>query len=509
MENKPLNILFIMSDQHSAAALGALGNSVVQTPNLDRIARDGVTFRNCYCNSPICGPSRWSLMTGQFVHNHKGWDNGSTLSSEEPTFAHPLTQSGYETAICARMHFQGPDQHHGYELRLATEHNNPIIYGSLGLGDGLTENPACEGIRDCEIPKDYPARKSPRLLHDDYVLEKCREYLRGKSWAARPFMLTASFLAPHPSVKRREAYRDLYNMYLEMDLGEKEITEEQFNQLHPHSKRLTARGKPACKLESKTEKHRMLAEYYSRVTYFDRQIGQLLDTLEKENLADNTVIVYTSDHGDDMGKLGYWGKTSFYEHVVKVPLIISIPGKTRNVIRDENVSLVDLFPTLTEIAGCPPVTYPLDGNSLMPLVRGKSSGWNNIAFSEYYGHYAKNAMFMLKKDNLKLNFYVNEKPELFDLSTDPLEKTNLAETPGWQSTLSELESELRKICVPEACQEEFLLSHAKRSLITGATMTSEITKQRIRDYIHEYRSKWNEPTWDNNEEQQIHEYHLK
>jgi choline-sulfatase len=514
MGKKP-NVLFIMTDQLSALAVGCLGNDIVRTPNIDKLASQGSSFNNCYCNSPICGPSRWSLMTGQYVHNHKGWDNGACLSSEEPTFAHGMTLAGYETVICSRMHFHGPDQHHGYEKRLATEHNNPIIYGSEGFGTKNYDIPEYDGIKKTENKLTYPVNVSPRVMHDDYVLEKAVEYLHSKSWADRPFMLTASFLAPHGAVKGRKEYELLFQEYMNMDLGAKYLTEKEFQKLHPHAKRLISNGSSKVKVNSKERNHILLAEYYSRVTYFDQQIGVLLDTLQDEGLSDDTAIIFTSDHGDCMGRGGHWGKSSFYEKSAKVPLIISLPMEYRsnqyqeNVLRNNVVSLVDIFPTLLTLADAPRPDYDLPGKSLIPLVQNENNSLTNVAFSEYYGIYAKNAMFMVRKDDYKLNYYVNEPSELFNLTDDPNENKNLINDPAYKKNKIELETILRGICNPEAEQEEYLRSHHKRSFIADSIASSRQTKQRMKDYIHDYRAKWNESTWDGNKEQGRHEWHLK
>ncbi len=508
------NILFIMTDQLSANAVGAFGNSTVKTPNMDKLASEGVSFSNCHTPSPICGPARWSLMTGLHVHNHRGWDNGSALSSEIPTFAHVLTLAGYETVICSRMHFNGIDQYHGFEKRLATEHNNPIDYPAEPLWGDKPEQPVFAGERPTEYDEDYPFNHSIRAGHDDWVLEKNIEYLKSGQWGKRPFMLTASFLAPHPSVRRRKEYLEIFHEYLDMGLEVDELTEEDFNSLHPHTKRLIAKGKEKAFAQSKEEKRRYLAEYYSRVTYFDRQVGELIETLEKEGLRDNTVIVLTSDHGDDAGRFGYWGKVSFYDNVVKVPLIVSMPPAMRKTelsgsLRKENVSLLDLFPTFAELAQAEAFEFKIDGHSLLPLLNEKTPKWHNTVLSEYFGQYARRPMFMLKKDDLKFNYYLGEDPELFDLAKDPDEKENLAENPEYSALLKELEKELRQVCNPENLYEEYVQSSRQRTFIARATKASIQTKLRIKKYIHEYRAAWDEPTWDDNKEQSRYESHLE
>lgn len=513
-QQKKPNILFIMSDQLSASAIGCLGNAIVKTPNIDQLASRGTLFSNCHCVSPICGPSRWSMMTGQYVHNHKGWDNGACLSSEEPTFAHALTFAGYETVICSRMHFHGPDQYHGFEKRLATEHNNPILYGSEGFGMENCKTPEFSNLKEMEYRDHYPVNTSSRAMHDDYVLDKAIEYLKSKSWKNRPFMMTASFLAPHPVIKRRKEYEAIFQEYVNMDLGASELTEVEFQKLHPHIKRLISSGKPKAAIYSERENHLLRAEYYSRISYFDQQIGKLINTLEEEKLSENTAIVFTSDHGECMGQFGYWGKQSFYDNVVKVPLIISLPQSFReteykeNSVRDELVSLVDIFPTLVDLGNAPVPNYTLDGQNLMPLVQNKEVKVKDVVFSEYYGIYAKNAMFMVRKGNFKFNYYVNECSELFDISKEGKESTNLIDKPAYAKIKMDMEGLLRNICNPENLQNEYLRSHYKRSYITNSVATSIQTKERTKNEIRDYRKQWNEPTWDDNKEQSRHEKHL-
>ena len=504
----PPNILFIMSDQHSPAAFGAYGAEAVRTPNLDRLAAEGVLFRNAYCNSPICGPSRWSLLTGEYVHEHGAYDNGATLSSDEPTFAHALTRAGYETVLCSRMHIHGFDQYHGFEKRLATECNNPIDYPPDRMRPELAADPKWGGVEP-DDGEEYVPVASPCNGHDEHAFAKAKAYLASREWGERPFLLVASFVAPHPYLRRRPEYLDLYREYLAMDLGAEELDEERFAAMHPHVRRHVSKGGEVARAPSRAATHRMLAEYFSRVTYFDAQVGELLDTLEAEGLRDDTVVFYTSDHGDDMGRHGYFGKTTFFEHVAGVPLIVSEPGGRRGAEQQENVSLVDLLPTLCDVAEAEPPPSRLAGGSLMPLARGDDAPWRNEVLSEYFGHYARACAFMLRRDDWKLNHYVGESPELFDLAEDPDEGRDLAADPAHRETLRALEAGLRAIVDPEATQEQVLLDQSKRQFIAESTQASVQTKQRLRAHIQEYRERWNEPTWDDNERQGRYETHLQ
>ena len=412
------------------------------------------------------------------------------------------------------MHFNGIDQYHGYEKRLATEHNNPIDYPPEMLWGDKPEVPFFAGVRPAEYEDNYPFNYSIRVKHDDWVLGKNIEYLKSGQWEKRPFMLTASFLSPHPSVKRRQEYLEIFREYMNMNLEVEELTEEHFDHLHSHTKRMIAKGKEKAFAQSKEEKRRYLAEYYSRITYFDRQVGKLIETLDVEGLRNNTVIVLTSDHGDEAGRLGYWGKVSFYDNVIKVPLIISLPPVMRKAeltgrVRDENVSLLDLFPTFAEFAQAEALEFKIDGHSLVPLLNEKHPHWHNTVLSEYFGQYARTPMFMLKKNDFKFNYYLGETPELFDLANDPGEKENLAGKPEHSALLDELEKELRTICIPEDLHEEYVQNNRQRALIAMATKASIQTKQRIKKYIRDYRASWNEPTWDGNKEQSRYESHLE
>jgi len=508
--NEQPNILIIMSDQHSPNALGILGNEVIKTPNLDRLATEGTLFRNCYCNAPICVASRMAFMTGQYAHQVRAYDNGSTLAMDEPTFAHALTRAGYETVICSRMHFNGIDQHHGFEKRLASELNNPIDYGPDSIGFNLFPDPEWGNVVCNESATTYNSDPSPRLRHDDYTLEQASDYLKGHEWGKRPFCLMASFVGPHPYAASREECREIYEHYLNIDLGAEELTQKDYECMHPHIRRMIAKGKKtACPPDQKTQ-HRMLAEYYSRVTYLDRQIGELLNTLDNEGLRKDTIVLYVSDHGSDMGIHGCWGKANFFENVVKVPLIISDPrAECKGKITENVVSLVDVFPTLCEISGAGPMPFNISGKSLLDITNGeKDDNYKRCIFSEFWGQYARSGIFMLRKGNLKFNYYIGEAPELFDLNTDPKEKCNLAGKPEYADDLKEMEMRLREIVDPEVLQEEVLQSQAKRQFINETTASSIQTKQRIKEYVHEYHTGLCEPSWDDNKRQSKYESFL-
>jgi choline-sulfatase len=505
MDSRP-NILILMSDQHSPDAFGAYGNSVVETPHLDRLAARGVRFENCYCSSPICLPARMSFMTGLHVHQHGAYDNGSSPSSEIPTFAHSLAAAGYETVIAGRMHFNGVDQYHGFERRLVAECNNPIDYGPSGPRPSMTRLPLWGGVSTEQVAE-YPSNPSPVLTHDDYVVERSNAFLRARDGQERPFLLVSSFYAPHPASRHREEYRAAYRRYLARDLGATELDETTFMRLHPHLRQRVAEGGAIARPPSREMNHYLLAEYYSRITYCDSLYGQILDVLEAEGLADNTIIIYLSDHGEDMGRHGYWGKMNFYDNVARVPLLLTLPGESNGKVVRENVSHVDLFPTLCELAGCTN-PYDLDGDSLLPLMRGMRDGWRDTAFSAYYDMHTRRPLYMLKQGDWKFNYYCGEEAELFNLASDPDETINLASDPFYQSRRRDLLTLLRAICDPEAVETKVNRLQLMRQLTRDATMASPEKQQRDRESIINYRLERNEPWWDGNVRQSQYEQHL-
>lgn len=429
--SKP-NILIIMSDEHAPMFSSVYGHAIVRTPNMQRLAAAGATFDAAYCNSPLCMPSRMSFMTGRFVHRIGAWDNVRPLRSEEVTWAHRLRAQGYEVALAGKQHFGGTDQLHGFERQLARD-LHAERYHPIHVWD--------EGIKPAGAPWPEVFAAGPgwteELEVDELVQERALEFLRAPERLDRPWALNASFIAPHFPLVAPQRFWDMYRPD-EMDLPI--IPDGHLENLHPMAQRFrTMFGFPRF---PDAVARRARAGYYALVSYFDEKLGQLLDVLHETGQYKNTVIIHLSDHGEMNGEHGMWRKSNFYEASARVPLQIVWDGRIAGNQRiGEVVSLVDVTATLCDIAG-DDCDLPLDGDSLLPMLRGDEVEWKDEAFCEYLAHGTDRPMAMLRRGRYKLNYSWGERAELYDVEADPGEFHDLAGEAEYADVAAGLEREL-------------------------------------------------------------------
>lgn len=449
------NIVVLMSDQHGAWALGSYGHPFIQTPNLDRLAQRGVAFDSAYCNSPICGPSRSSFLTGRLPHAIAAWDNAQPLPSDIPTWAHYLTTAGYQTVLTGKQHFIGPDQHHGFELRLGSEvHSTRIQVGSI--------NP----FHPTDTSKYLRTGVGrTRYIEYDYAVEdEAVRYLQGEGRdPERPFALCVSFITPHFPLVAEQEYMDLYwPHHADLPVMPPGCPEG----LHPAWRAL--RQYYNADLMDAERTRRARAAYYALCTFMDRRIGNVLAALERSGEAENTIVIYTSDHGEHLGSRGMWWKSSFFEESVRVPLIIAWPGHLpQGQRRAQVVSLVDLSATLLAMGGATPLD-DLDGRSLLPLLAGRSQGWPDCAFAEYYASGADAPRCMLRQGKYKLNYFGDYRPQLYDLETDPAEWYDLAGTPEGAPVVAALTAEIEQRWDGTAIARQVERSRQRRLVVLQA-----------------------------------------
>ncbi len=432
-QNAP-NVLLIMSDQHHAGVMRCSGDNVVQTPNLDRLANQGVRFSNAYCSFPLCGPSRMSFMTCRHPYEIDQWDNQCQLSSDTPTFAHSFLSAGYDTVLSGRMHFVGGDQRHGFSKRLIGD-VQPTSYIQAGwqLDKVVGELADTCGMSLNGIVKSGPGRTGYQA-YDEAVTGATVDWLRerGQSGVEKPFLLTVGYVTPHcPFVSPPEdfdAYRDHITM---ADLPQPD------DHLHPRNAAL--RKAFGVDPEPPTDAQwRTRVAYYGLTTFLDRQVGSVLSALEEAGMADNTIVVYCSDHGEMLGEHGMWWKSTFYDGACRVPLMVSWPGRIKpGACRPENVSLMDIGMTLIDLIGLDPLPGG-SGRSFRPLLESDGCGWEDTVFSEYaVGTVSR----MVRSGPWKYNYYHEMEPELFNMQDDPGELHNLTGQPQYH----EIEQRLRDL----------------------------------------------------------------
>jgi len=426
--SKPLfpakpNILYIMADQLAAPMLKMYNpKSQIRTPNLDSLAEKSVVFDSAYCNSPLCAPSRMAMVTGQLPSKIGSYDNACSIDPDTPTYAHYLRAAGYETTLAGKMHFIG-DQLHGYENRLTAD----IYPADFGWAVHWDEpDRRLEWYHNSSsIVQAGPCVRSNQMDYDEEVLYKSKQYLYDYARQAsdkRPFCLTVSFTHPHDPYTIEDKYWDMYEG-VDIDMPEVSIKEEDQD---PHSRRLLM----VCELEghnfSDEQIKRARRAYYGAVTYVDDCVGQLLDVIKKCGLDDNTIVVFSGDHGDMLGERGLWYKMSYFEPSVRVPLLVRHTKQFMPRHVPQNVSTLDILPTLVDLVGTSLIpSLPMDGKSLLPHLFGGTNGHDTV-FAEYMGEGTIAPLMMIRRGPWKYITCPADPPQLFNLDTDRQELVNLA-----------------------------------------------------------------------------------
>ncbi|KAH7183941.1 alkaline-phosphatase-like protein [Fusarium oxysporum] len=419
---KKPNILFIMADQLAAPQLKMYNpKSQIKTPNLDHLASTSVQFDSAYCPSPLCAPSRMSLISGQLPMRIGAYDNASQIGSDVPTYAHYLRSEGYHTVLAGKMHFIG-DQLHGYEQRLTSD----IYPGDFGWAVNWDEpDTRLEWYHNASsILQAGPCGRSNQLDYDEEVMFKSTQYLWDhvrEGPDKRPFCLTVSLTHPHDPYTITKKYWDLYE---DTDISLPEVQMSR-DDLDSHSQRLLK----VCDLAdinlTGEQIKRAKRAYYGSVSYVDDCIGKLLETIKDAGLAEDTIVIFSGDHGDMLGERGLWYKMSYFESSVRVPMLINYPKQFIPHRVTENVSTLDLLPTICDLVGTKPAaSLPMDGISMLPHLEGRKG--HDTVFAEYTGEGTISPMMMIRRGDWKYITCPADDPQLYNLARDPKELDNLA-----------------------------------------------------------------------------------
>lgn len=460
------NILVLMADQMTPLALPAYGHPVVQAPTMARLAREGVVFDAAYCASPLCAPSRYTLMAGRLPSGIGAYDNAAEFGSENPTFAHHLRAAGYRTILCGKMHFCGPDQLHGFEERLTTD-IYPADFGWTPDWTRPNDRPSWYHNMG-SVLEAGPAVRTNQLDFDEEVVFHARQalYDAARGGDPRPFLLVVSLTHPHDPFAIPRRYYDLYRDG-EIDLPRVRPVP---GELDPHSLRLRAVSDMDAAALTEEQVVRARRAYYGSISYVDEQFGAVLGTLEEAGLARDTVTLVLSDHGEMLGERGLWFKMSFLEGSARVPLIVHAPGRFEARRVREAVSLLDVLPTLAGIARdgmAPEDAGPLDGRSLLPHLTGEAGG-HDLALGEYLAEGALAPMVMVRRGRHKLVHSPADPDQLFDLADDPDEIRNLAGDPESAGILAAFRDEVAARWDLPALHAAVLASQRRRRFVNGA-----------------------------------------
>ncbi|MCY4402890.1 MAG: sulfatase-like hydrolase/transferase [Candidatus Poribacteria bacterium] len=434
-----MNIVFLFSDEHTGTVMGNSGHPTVRTPHLDHLSDQCYTYDNAYCNYPICTPSRLSMLTGQYPHQVDAWDLGAILDRKHKTWGDYLNEAGYETVLCGRTHFNGKDRLLGFSDRLLDD--LPRWRNTSGRPPRRTPDDrrgSNSHVSECG-PGDHEHTK-----YDQEVADLAIDFLQTKaaSSSKKPFLLYCGFMHPHfPLIPPPE----FYALYEPDSLELPDTWNEPLESQHPiiqHHRWAWRNDIPPPEDTVRCA----LASYYALVSCLDAQIGRILNAIDSSELGENTVVIYTSDHGEMAGSHGIWQKQCFYESAVKVPLMLRMPSYENKRIT-QNVSLVDVLPTLLEIADMDKPS-DLPGESLLKVVRNPYDTPRAV-ISEYHDRGMLNAGYMLRQGDYKLCYYVGSRPQLFNIAIDPLENSDLALNPEYTAVRNDMETALRAIIDPE------------------------------------------------------------
>ena len=455
MADKP-NVILIFPDQHRGDVMGCAGNPAAQTPNLDRLASEGVRFPRCCTNSPLCMPARASLISGQYVNQHGIWHNWHAAVRQGPSHVRNMRDAGYHTAVIGKTHLyahEGADHtsKHVQELRdwgYEDTHELTGPIASAGVDSPHTDylaekrllnayrEPIVNYLRGLRWGYLHPWEESPSLIpsedHADmYTARKSAEWIRDYQ-DDRPFYLQVCFPGPHDPFDSPAEYRAMYNPE-EMPLA---IMDKPEPPVAPYVERLL-RG---SRLENMTESHNrvMRTYYYGKVTLIDDGIGLVLKALEDRGLMGDTWIIYTSDHGEMLGDHRLSHKVVFYEGALKIPCIVRPPEGGKGWESKALTDQLDVAATVLDIGGAEPFEKS-DGRSLVQNVKAAPGTpavhkGKEVVFSEVNLY----SMVLTDRYKMAVDSLTREPLELYDMADDPNELNNLVRNPSFKEVRDEL-----------------------------------------------------------------------
>ncbi len=451
--SKPLNVLFLFSDEHRRDALGCYDHPLVKTPNLDKLAERGIRFENAYTTSPICVPARASLATGEYVHKTRCWSNAQAYGGQPRSWGHQLQSQGINVESIGKLHYRGKQYNNGFDQ----EHLPVYIRNGTGWIKGLLRDH--ETVLDCS---DYARQIGPGentyTQFDLNITHQACDWLRSKAKNNRPdtsvqspvkpWVLFVSWLRPHyPLVCPSE----FYEMYPIGEMDRARFLLETPSAPHPVVQTLKNNFNYDAYFSDKTRQIAR-ASYYGLCSFLDYQIGQVLDALESSGQLENTLIIYTSDHGDHNGDRHMWTKMSLFEESTGIPLIISGPGLEQGKSIATNASLVDIRPTILSAVGAQEDSQTRPGFALQKLA--SESCFDRPVLSEYHDGGSPTGMFMMKNSRWKYNYYPGYPPELYDFENDRDELIDLGQHQKYRQVVAQCHRHLRDLVDPEVVNQQ-------------------------------------------------------
>jgi choline-sulfatase len=430
---------------------------------LDRLAQKGTRFTNAYSSSPICVPARASLATGRHVHQIGCWDNALAYAGQPQSWAHRLQENGCPVVSIGKLHYRSETDPTGFDEQILPMH----------LADGVGDLMGC--LRP-DVPvryqcKNYATRigpgETPYNQYDQDIADKACQWLKDRAANAsdRPWVLFVSFIAPHFPLIVPQKYFDLYPLD---QIPMPKPADVKYQQDHPWWRAFNNSYIFDRYFENDLQRKTAIASYYGLCSFSDENIGRVLDTLEAVGLSDETRVIYLSDHGDNLGARGIWGKSTMHEESVGIPLIVSGPGVPEDSVVSTPVSLVDVFPTMLDSSGILPHKDDADlpGSSLLKIASANDD-LDRTVFSEYHAAASISAVYMLRRGRYKYVHYTDYEAELFDLVDDPEEMINLAQDKAYVSVLNDFKYRLERMLDPREVDRQAKEAQARRVAAFG------------------------------------------
>ena len=451
----PNNLLILMSDEHTRSVMGAYGNSLAHTPALDGLASRGARFDNAYTPSPICIPARASFATGTAVFEHRCWSSAEPYYGQQQSWMQRLRERGHEVTSIGKLHYRSAADDIGFSESL-----QPMYLANNGLGwpQGLQRKPMADFTDSIELAAILGPGETSYTRYDRDITATAVAWLkRQRRQEELPWVLFVSFICPHFPLSAPQQFFDLYR---DVELPQPFDRDDRTRLKHPVIDAMRRFWDYADHFDSAGERLG-LQNYYGLCSFLDDNVAQVLAALEASGQADNTQIIYTSDHGDMIGNHGIWGKSFMYEDSVGIPMTLSGPGISAST-NPTPVSLTDLASTIELAVGAEikPASAAWQGRPLQSFIEAPEP--ERVVISEYHDGGSPCGFYMLRKGRWKLVYFAEGNPPLlFDLQQDPGELSNLANDPAHAATLQVVTQELYRILDPQAVNELAFADQAK------------------------------------------------
>ena len=392
------NFLIVISDEHRKDAMGCTGHPIVKTPNLDGLAARGTVFENAYTPSPVCVPARAALACGDYVHNVGCWDSATPYRGAPRSWMHQLRDSGIEVTSIGKLHFRSRGDDNGFSREILPMH----VAGGVGWPVGLLrEDPPGFGA-SAELAANVGAGTSSYTDYDLEITEAACDWLLASGESESPWAAFVSLVSPHYPLVAPPEYYDLYDP----ESVDFPIAYEDTERPRHAELRNIARFFDYDRHFDRRKVREAKAAYYGLVSFMDACVGQILSALERSGQADNTTVVYVSDHGDMMGDHGIWTKQVMYEASAGIPMIVAGPGVPEGKRVGTGTSLVDLAATAVDVTALQAGTDEFFPGRSLRSIALEHDDPDRTVFSEYHDGGSTTGAFMVRWENWKFVYYV-------------------------------------------------------------------------------------------------------